>query len=256
MADMPSAEVLIAFARAPNPQKATGYSYPALLDAMRADPDEAVVRFRAVLKDARADVRAWACLAGAKACGRKFVPTLLEGFGDRSQVVQEMVISGLNEIDPTGQLLRPLAIQMRQRLLTWDGEGAPRLARLLVMLNDTEAVPYLERYLRRSDIDAVDRARGSDFVLYLREGLDGILGRIRNHIDHADMAGFCKLAYYVGSPNVEPALEQLLATAPDDFCRAVANQTLDALKAARTEGLPPYWYRPFVFKNVPRLEKR
>jgi len=245
--------VLTAFARAPNGKKATGYSYKGLLEAMRADPDEAAVRFKALVKDARSSVRAWACIAGAKACGRKFVPALLEAFSDRSQDVQEMAVSGLLEIDPSGQLLRPLVLPMRQRLLTWDGDGAPSIARLLAILIDTDAVPYLERYLERIDIDDVDRARGRDFVIYLREGIEGILDRIGNHKDHADMAGFCKIAFSVGAADTEPALEQLLATAPDDRCRVLASQTLDALKAARAEGPPPYWNRRFDFKNVPRL---
>lgn len=149
MVEMPSVEVLTTFARAPNGKKATGYSYQELLDAMRADPDEAAVLLKAVLQDARPSVRAWACIAGAKACGRKFVPTLLEEFDDRSQIVQEMAMGGLLEIERNGQLLRPILLQMRQRLLKWDPAAAPSLARLLAIVNDTDAVPYLERYLQR-----------------------------------------------------------------------------------------------------------
>ncbi|TME02089.1 MAG: hypothetical protein E6I71_14595 [Chloroflexi bacterium] len=253
MVDMPSVELLTAFAKAPNGKKATGYTYQELLDVMRVDCDEAIARLKSLLNDARTSVRAWACIAGAEACGRKFVPTLCEAFNDRSQDVQEMVVSGLLEIDPSGQLLRPLLIQLRRRLLVWDGEGAPRIARLLAIVNDTEAVPYFEQYLERSDINVVERARGGDYLLYLREGIEGILGRIRNHRDHAEMAGFCRIAFFVGSPDAEPALEQLHATAPDERCRVLASQTLDALKAARTAGPPPYWDRRFDFKGVPRL---
>lgn len=252
MVEMPSVEVLTAFAKASNGQKATGHSYQELLDAMRADPDEAVVRFRALLKDARASVRAWACIAGAKACGRKFVPTLLEAFSDRSQGVQEMVVSGMLEIEPDGRLLRPLVLQMRKRLLTWDGDAAFSIARLLAALNDSDAAPYVARYVKRKDIDAADRMRGEAYLIYLSEGLDGVLNRIRSHVDHARMPVLCKVAFMVGSSDVEPALEQLLVTAPDERCRAIAEQVLNALKAARAQWPAPYWNHEFDYKNLPR----
>ena len=218
---------------------------------MRADPDEAVLRFKALLTDGRPGVRAWACIAGAKACGRKFVPTLLKAFSDRSQDVQEMVISGLLEIDPSGKLLRPLVLQLRQRLLTWEDDGAPRIARLLAILNDTEAAPYMERYLQRLDLDGADKTRGEVFLLYLTEGVEGVLDRIRNHSDHVRMPFLGRLVFALGTADVDPALEQLAATAPDDRCRFIAQQTLEALKAARAEAPPPYWNRMLSYKDLP-----
>src|SRR5690348_5491887 len=251
MAEMPSVELLTAFARAPNGKQATGFSYQDLLEALREDPDEAVIRFRALLKDARPSVRAWACIAGAKAAGRKFVPTLLEAFSDRSQAVQEMVISGLLEIDPSAQLLRPLAIRMRQRLLTWTDDGAPRIARLLAILNDTDAAPYIERYLHRHDLDPADRTRGEVFLIYLTEGMEGVLNRIRNHADHDRMPYLGRLVFALGTPDVDTALENLAASAPDERCRLIGEQTLEALKAARSDGPPPFWNRKLSYANLP-----
>lgn len=249
---MPSVELLTAFAAAPSGKRAAGVSYQELLEAMQADPRVAAERLKALLKHPKAGVRAWACIVGAKVCGRQFVPTLLEAFNDRSQEVREMALSGLEEIDPELQLLHPLMLQMRQRLSKWDGDGGFRLARLLTALNDSEAAPYIARFAQRRDVDAYDRARSEVYVVYLTEGLEGVLSRIRNHADHGRMDILCKVAFFVGSPEVEPALEELIATAPDERCRAIAQQTLDALRGVRSEGPPPYWNRRLNFKSLPR----
>jgi hypothetical protein len=253
MVGLPSVELLTAFAAARSGKKATGISHDELLAALKADPEGAAVRLQALLTNPRPSVRAWACIVGAKVSGRRFVPVLLKAFSDRSQEVQEMVISGLNEIDPTGELLRPLTLQMRQRLLTWDVEGGFRIARLLTLLNDTDAAPYLARYLERREIEEYDRRRAESYLIYLTEGLEGVLNRIRDHADHARMDALCKLAFAIGSRDVEPAVEQLLGTAPDQRCRMIAQQTLDALGLARAEGAPPYWDRSLLFDDLPPI---
>ena len=249
---LPSIELLTAFAAAPSGKRATGVTYAELLDALKADPDEAAVRLRALLKHPRAAVRSWACIVGAKACGRSFVPELLAAFNDGNQDVEEMALSGLQEIDPEGQLLRPLMLQMRPLLRKWDGEGGFRIARLLVIMDDTDAVPYLRAYLERKDIDASERVRVEVYVSYLTEGLEPVLERIRNHADHVWMFELCNFAFYVGRSDVEPALDRLRETAPDERCRMIAQQALDALTAARAEGPPPYWSRRIHYKNLPR----
>ncbi len=249
---MPSVELLTAFAAAPSGKSATGVSYKELMVALKADPDEAAVRLKALLNHPNAQVRAWACITGAKVCGRLFVPTLLAAFSDRSQDVQEAALDALDHMEPDGRLLGPLMLQMRKRLLQWDEEGGFRIARLLTMLNDIDAAPYLARYLERKEIEAYDRRRAETYLIYLIEGLEGVLNRIRNHTDHARMDAFLKLAFAIGSPDVEPAVEQLLASAPDDRCRVFAQQTLDALELARAEGAPPYWNRRLIFKNTSR----
>ena len=43
-----------------------------------------------------------------------------------------------------------------------------------------------------------------------------------------------------------------VATAPDERCRLIAQQTLEALKAARSDGPPPYWNRTVYYKGLPR----
>lgn len=125
---------------------------------------------------------------------------------------------------------------------------------LLAILNDTDAVPYLERYVRRDDLLDVDRTQGEIYLLYFSEGLEGVLDRIRNHVDHARMPFLGRLVFAIGTSDVDPALEQLLATAPDERCRVVVQQTLEALKTARTERPPPQWNRDFSYENLPRLK--
>jgi hypothetical protein len=224
-----------------------------LIAGLKTDPIEAERRLNILLKHPKSAVRAWACIVGAKACGRMFVPTLLNAFSDPSQEVQEAVLSGLQAIDPSIELLRPLQLQMRQRLLKWDGDGAPTLAHLLTRLNDIDSVPYFARYLERKDVDRYAHQRGEVYFLYLSEGIAGVFNRIRSHKDHALMAILCDVAYYVGAPEAEAALEQLLEAAPDERCRIIARQTLDALAAARAAGPPPYWNRRLTFKSLPRV---
>jgi len=221
-----------------------------VIDALRADPLAAMERFNALFRWPRASVRAWACYVGALVCGRDIVPALREMFTDRNQEVQEAVIDGIEEIDLDE--LRPVLPAMRKRLLTWDSDGAYRMARLLTMLNDKDAVPLLKRYAERGDIDAFERGWAQVYLIYLEEGLDGVLPRIQYHQDHLGMAGLCKLAFAVGVDEVRPALGQLALTAPDVRCGMIAAQTLDALDAARAEKPPPYWDRRLKYRDPPR----
>ena len=141
---------------------------------------------------------------------------------------------------------------MRPRLLKWEADGAARIAHILTRLDDAEAAPYMARYLARKDVDRYQHQRGEVYFVYLTEGLAGLLKRIRGHEDHALMAILCEVAYAVDGPEVEPALKHLIETAPDERCRMIAQQTLEALRLARAEGAPPYWNRRLTFKSLPR----
>lgn len=247
--ELPSVGELVEFAIMPTEAEKPG-QYEELIAALRADPDGALDRFLALLQWPKANVRAWACSAGASVCGRKIIPALRGLFADPSQEVQESVVDGIEDIDP-GEL-RPLLPMMRKRLLTWDGPGAGRMARLLTMLDDKDSVPFLKRYAERSDIDLVDRARAGNYASYLEDGLPSILDRIRNHQDHLRMAGLCKLAFAVGAPEVRPAFEQLATTAPDERCRMIGAQALGALDTALAAAPPPYWNRRLDYSGLPR----
>jgi hypothetical protein len=220
---------------------------------MKADPDESAIRFKVLLGDARYNVREWACFAGAKACGRKFVPALLEAWNDRARSVQECAMWARLDIDPSGRLLHALTLEMRKRLLTWDDDAAPGLARILTLLNDVEAIPYMSRYVKRSDLAKSDRERGEDYLLCLTEGLDAILHRIRNHDDHARMLTRAWLAFSTGTAEAEAAFEHLATTAPDERCRAIGDQARAALTTARANGPGPYFKGGLKFKDLPRL---
>ena len=162
----------------------------------------------------------------------------------------------LIEIEPSGRLLQPVLIGLRRCLLSWEDDAVFGVARLLALLGDADSAPYLARCLERSDIDKWDRMRIEEYLQHLREGINPTLEQIRTHAAHEQMARLCDLAFEVGSPDTEPALEQLLATAPDERCRAIASQTLDALKVARSGGPGPYLLGGHPkFNNLPKLSE-
>ena len=254
---MPTVEVLRAFARwrPPTQKKVAGLTYADVKEALKADPDAAIVLFRELLRDRGYNVRYWVCYLGAEVCGHKFVPDLQAAFNDRSQTVQEAAMWSLLEMDTSGRLLQPLLPGMRKSVVKWNYDGAFGPVRLLALMNDKEAVPYIERFLERPDIEKWDRVRGQEYLQHLNEGIEPTLARIRDHADHAQMARWCHLAFDVGAPGVETALEHLLATAPDDRCRMIASQTLDALKMARSKGPGPYLLKGGLkYHDLPKVE--
>src|SRR5712692_9714711 len=98
ISNLPSVEELAEFAT--QPTGATGSSRnQELIARLRADPRAALERFTALFQWPRASVRAWACYVGAVVCGRDILPALRDMFTDPNQDVQEMVISGIEEID-------------------------------------------------------------------------------------------------------------------------------------------------------------
>lgn len=253
---MPTVEVLRAFARwrPPTQKKVAGLTYAEVKEALKADPDAAIVLFRELLRDRGYNVRYWVCYLGAEVCGLKFVPELQAAFNDRSQTVQEAAMWSLLEMDTSGRLLQPLLPGMRRSVVKWNYDGAFGPVRLLALMNDKEAVPYIERFIARRDIEKWDRTRGEEYLQLLKEGINPTLNRIRDHADHARMLPLCLIAFEVADPDTESALEQLLATAPDERCRSIASRTLDAVRAARAIGPGPNLLahgRP-GFNNLPK----
>ena len=246
MRQMPSLEVLRAFARwrPPTQKKVAGLTYAEMKEALKADPDAAIVLFRELLTDRGYNVRYWVCYLGADVCGLKFVPDLQAAFNDRSQTVQEAAMWSLLHLDPSGRLLQPLLPGMRRAVVKWGMDGGFGPVRLLALLGDTDAIPYLERYVARPDIDKHERARGEVYLLYLREGIQPILEQIRNHEGHDQMYARCMLAADVASSDAESALKDLIANAPDERCRATASTNLDALRKARSYGPGPHLINP------------
>lgn len=257
MPEMPSVEVLKAFARyrPAGQKKVAGRTFAEVKEALKADPDAAIVLFRELLTDRGYNVRYWVCYLGADVCGLKFVPDLQAAFSDRSQTVQEAAMWSLLELDRSGRLVQPLLAGMRRAVVKWNYDGAFGPVRLLALMNDADAEPFIVRYLQRSDIEKWDRIRGEEYLQHLREGIEPTLERIRDHTDHAQMARWGHLAYDVGDSRTESALEQLLATAPDERCRMIASQTLDALKVARTKGPGPYLiHSDLRYHDLPKVD--
>jgi hypothetical protein len=175
-------------------------------------------------------VRFWALGAAERIYPRgDYIRVLKAAMRDPDEAVRDDAIGRLADLAPED--VRPLAKSLASRLGGQIPSGEKGF--ILWTLAKIRALEATQQILdlRSQEPDWTQLARVADVVLlYLTEGEQAILDKIRHHGDHKRMEELCTLAWHVlGTTGASAALIEAEAHAPDDECRQRCREALRRL---------------------------
>jgi HEAT repeat protein len=197
-------------------EEALGRAY----EAMEADPDLARDVLDRLLRHRNKNVRSWATMIGGDLFKAGFTPRLLRMVKDRDEEVRSIARMQLQQYDRPA--LASMAEELRSKLLaTEDDDEGRQLSSLLGEMRDRDSIAALRSVASRPSTGWGARRLAGAFIVYIEEGAEGVLRRIREHSDHELMHGLVPIAYYtIGTEEAREALSWCASNAHDERCRS------------------------------------
>ena len=197
---------------------------------LEANPDLAWSILTRLATRPEADARMWAAAIGADLFGQRYSQVLLRMLRDRDPDVRNMALTELTKHDPaTVGAARSTLLEMLSN--ERDEMNAIQLLHVLGGQRDAAAVDEIRKWAATPGRWPLSQRRAEVTVLYIEEGAEGILARIREHKDH-DLMLELMIAARSWTPRQDAiaAVRAGLERADDARCRELYQKSLVALR--------------------------